>query len=225
MYRIRVLPAAVSLTAAAALLLTGCGGDDKGKDEDKIEGAGGETKSSAPASPSASGEAPKFDRPKITLPSDVQIDFEEPKLSDPQQAAALGDAQNFIRAIRYGIVKQDPDESAYKFYSDFQSQAQQYAKEQIKARVDAGLTISGEQRYFRTKVIPTKSAKSVVINFCSDSSKYYSKEVKTEKVRRTKPSAEDFAFWEIAMSPSEGKKGLWRAAGVKVTDPSRECRA
>ncbi|AJE84944.1 lipoprotein [Streptomyces albus] len=223
MYRIRVLPAAVSLTAAAALLLTGCGGDDKGKDEDKIEGAGGETKSSAPASPSAS-KGPEIKRPDVSLPSDVTLTFAEKNLSDPKQAAALHDAQEFVRAIRHGITKQDPEDAAYKFYSEFQSAASKYAKEQIKKRVDAGYTSTGKAAYYSQKVSLPKGQDVAVVSFCNDSSEMFSKEVKTEKVHRTEKSLASFDFWQVAMAPAKSKEGLWRAKDVLVKGNAKECQ-
>lgn len=226
--RSRALPIAVSLTAAAALLLTGCGGDGdggsgSGKDKDKIAGAGGGEKGSASPSATASG-ASKIDRPQMPLPSDVKLDFERPDVTDPDQAAAASDAQNFVRAIRYGIVKQDVNDAAYKFYSEFKSPAQVYAKDQIKQRVDRGFTITGEMRFTRTKVVPAENEKTTVVSFCSDSSKLYSKEVKTKKVHRTKASISDYNSWQVLMAPSRNAKGLWRAQKVQVQGKAEECR-
>jgi hypothetical protein len=215
-----IRPVAVSLTVAATLLLTACGGDDGGSDQDKIAGAdeGGGKKSASPA-----GEKSKatddIDRPKMTFPSDVDLN-----VSDPDQAAAMGDAQNFVRAIRYGIVEQDVNDAAYKFYSEFKSQAQVYAKDQIEQRVDRGLTISGTMRFSRTKVTSAENKESAVVTFCSDSTKLYSKEVKTEKVHHTEPSLSDYYSWQVLMKPSKNAEGLWRAQKVQVKEKAQECR-
>ncbi|MGW5865809.1 hypothetical protein ACWFRJ_26905 [Streptomyces sp. NPDC055239] len=226
MNRSRTLPAAVvSLTAATALLLTGCGGgDDKDSGKDKIAGADeGGTKSSSPNAEKS--ETPKIDRPGMKLPSDVDLVFEKSSLPDADQAAAAKDAQNFVTAIRYGIVKQDPEDAAYKFYSEYQGPAFKYAKDQIKKNVDAGYTVTGEQNFSGTKVEVVKSKKSAVVTFCSDATKFFSKEVKTEKVHRTKPSVQDFASWEILMTASDSNKGLWRAKQAQVRDGVEECRS
>ncbi|NDZ77983.1 hypothetical protein G3I19_05460 [Streptomyces sp. SID10853] len=139
MNRSHVLPAVVSLTAAAALLLTGCGGGSKGSDNDKGAGAddGGTKKTAAPSKPEASN-APAIDRPDVSLPGDVKFVFTTPRLKDPVRTAALGDAENFIRAVEHGIVKQNKNDPAYKFYSEFQSPAQEYARDQITQHADAG---------------------------------------------------------------------------------------
>ncbi|MEV0121100.1 hypothetical protein AB0I16_05995 [Streptomyces sp. NPDC050703] len=220
-----IRPVAVSLTAAAALLLTACGGDGGGSDNDKIAGAdeAGAGKSASPAG-GKSKTPDAIDRPRMTFPSDVDLVFADAQVSDPDQAAALGDAQNFVRAIRYGIVEQDVNDAAYKFYSEFKSQAQTYAKDQIEQRVDKGLTISGKMRFSRIKVTPAENKESTVVSFCADSTKLYSKEVKTEKVHHTEPSLSDYYSWQVLMKPSKNAEGLWRAQKVQVKEKAQECR-
>lgn len=225
MNRSRTLPvAAVSMAAAAALLLSGCGGgDDKDSGKDKIAGADeGGKKSASPGSEKS--DAPVVDRPDMKFPSSVQLAFDKANVSDPDQTAAVNDAENFVKSIRYGIVKQDPDDAAYKFYSEYQSPAFKYAKDQIKQRVDKGFTISGEMRFTDIKVEPVKSEKSTVVSFCSDSSKLYSKEVKTKKVHHTEESISDFDSWQVLMTASDSNKGLWRAKQVEVATEAKECR-
>ncbi|MGB8944115.1 MAG: hypothetical protein WCD21_28370 [Streptomyces sp.] len=224
MNRSRHLPvAAVSLAAAAALLLSGCGGgDDKDSGKDKIAGADdGGKKSASPGDEKS--DAPKIDRPEMKLPSDVDIVFDKANVSDPDKAAAATDAENFVLSIRHGIVKQDVEDAAYKFYSEYQGPAFKYAKDQIKKNVDAGYTVTGEQHFTGTKVEVVKNKKSAVVSFCSDATKFFSKEVKTEKVHRTKPSVTDFASWEILMTASDSSKGLWRAKQAQVRDGAEEC--
>ncbi|MFD4477478.1 hypothetical protein ACFWPU_15385 [Streptomyces sp. NPDC058471] len=225
MNRSRHLPvAAVSLAAAAALLLSGCGGgDDKDSGKDKIAGADeGGKKSASPGGKKS--DAPVVDRPEMKFPASVQLVFDKANVSDPVQTAAATDAENFVKSIRYGIVKQDTEDAAYKFYSEYQSPAFKYAKDQIKQRVDKGFTISGEMRFTDVKVQPVKSKKSAVVTFCSDSSKLYSKEVKTKKVHHTEASISDFDSWQVLMTASDSNKGLWRAKQVEVATEAKECR-
>lgn len=226
MNRSRTLPVtAASLAVTAALLLSGCGGDgDDGSGKEKIAGAdgGGGKKSQSPSAEKSA--APKVDRPEMKFPSDVHLTFDRAGVTDPDQTAAMNDAREFVRAIRYGIVEQDVNDSAYKFYSEVQSPAQAYAKDQIKQRVDRGLTISGEMRFTRTKVSPAENKESSVVTFCSDSSKLFSKEVQTKKVHHTEPSVSDYNSWQILMKPSKNSEGLWRAQKVQVKDKAGECR-
>ncbi|WP_406136457.1 hypothetical protein [Streptomyces sp. NBC_01089] len=224
MNRSRVLPAAVSFAAAAALLLTGCGGGGKGSGNDKVEGAdaGGAKKTAAPSKSEAS-KAPAVDRPDVSLPGDVKFIFTTPHLKDPVQTAALGDAENFIRAIEHGIVKQNKNDPAYKFYSEFQSPAQEYARDQITQHADAGMTVTGERKYYDPKVQSVEGKKSVVVTFCSDGSKLYSKKVTSGQVTRTTKSVKDFYFWQIGMSAADGVHGLWRAKEIKVQGEAAQC--
>ncbi|MFE2373534.1 hypothetical protein [Streptomyces sp. NPDC059398] len=225
MNRSRVLPAAVSLAAAAALLLSGCGGGDKGSDNDKIAGAddGGAKKTAAPSSPPPS-KASGIDRPVMKLPSDVSLVFDRTSLSDADQEAALADAENFVRSIVYGVTKQDANNSAYKFYSEYQSPAQQYAKQQIAKNIELGLTVTGVGRYTGAKVQLVKGGKSAVATFCDNDSKFYSKEVKSGKTHRTTESVSDYTFWQVGMTPSATNKGLWRAKEIKVQGDATQCR-
>jgi hypothetical protein len=222
--RSRVLPAAVSFAAAAALLLTGCGGEDKGSGNDKVAGAdaGGAKKAATPSKPAPS-KAPAIDRPDVKLPGDVKFVFATSHPANPDQAAALGDAENFIRAIEHGIVKQDKNDAAYKFYSEFQSPAQEYARDQITQHADAGMTVTGERKYYSPKVQSVKGNKSAVVTFCSDGSKLYSKNVKSREVTRTTKSVNDFYYWQIGMSAADGVNGLWRAKEIKVQGKATQC--
>ncbi|MFF1698265.1 hypothetical protein ACFVXC_32370 [Streptomyces sp. NPDC058257] len=226
MNRSRTLPVAVvSLTAATALLLTGCGGggDDKDSGKDKIAGAdeGGAKKSASPG-PDASAEA-KIDRPEMKFPSDVDLAFDKVNLSDAEQVAAWNDAQSYARAIEYGIVKQDAGDAAYKFYSEIGSPAQSYAKKQIKDHIDAGYTVTGERRYTDVKVQTVTKKKTIAVTFCTNDNKLFGKDVKSEKVLRTKPSIKDYSSWQISMTASKETKGLWRADLIKVEGESQQC--
>ncbi|WP_328319809.1 hypothetical protein [Streptomyces sp. NBC_00388] len=224
MNRSRVLPAAASFAAAAALLLTGCGGGDKGSGNDKIAGAdgGGAEKTAAPSKP-ATIKTPDINRPDLKLPGDVNYAFASSHVTDPDQAAALADAKNFILAIEHGIIKQNKDDGAFKFYSEFQSPAQEYARDQIAQSVNEGMTDIGERKYYDPKVQPVKNSKSVVVTFCSDGSKFYSKIVKSGKVLRTTKSVKDYYFWQIGMTAADGVHGLWRAKEINVKGEATQC--
>ncbi|NDZ77982.1 hypothetical protein G3I19_05455 [Streptomyces sp. SID10853] len=65
--------------------------------------------------------------------------------------------------------------------------------------------------------------KSLVVTFCSDGSKLYSKNVKSGEVTRTTKSVKDFYFWQIGMSAADGVTGLWRAEEVKVQGEAAQC--
>lgn len=224
----RALPvAAASLTATAALLLTACGGGgDDSAGDGKIAGAAtGDATASASTSPSASAGASGIDRPKMTFPSDFKMVFDLTEPSDPKEAAALNDAENFVRAINYGIAQQDAEGAAYKFYSVPLSQAQAYAKKHIQVSIDGGWTVTGTQLYTQGKVVMASSGDRASVSFCDDDSKFYGKEIKTGKVLTTAPSAKDYYFYEIVMTASKETKGLWTAEGLDVQGEATQCKA
>ncbi|MGW3950109.1 hypothetical protein ACWEKM_03850 [Streptomyces sp. NPDC004752] len=214
----RTLPAitAAALTTTTALLLTACGGaDDKNAD---IKGA--DTGSSSPsASTSASaGE----NRPDLALPDDLKVTFDFDKPSDSAEAAALDDAANFIRAVKHGIVAQDPNDSAYQFYS--QGGAEKYAKSQIEAWVKGGWTATGEDRYYRATTSKSDDTKSVLVTFCRNQAKSYSKDIKTNKVNYTKESLSSYLKYRILMQPSTDSSSVWTAGQIEVQDKVKECQ-
>ncbi|WP_089099574.1 hypothetical protein [Streptomyces hyaluromycini] len=221
----RTLPVAAALAATAALLLTACGGgDDNSKSNEKIAGAGtGGAKTSA--SPSASDAAAGIDRPAMTFPSDFEMAFDITKPSDAKEAAALGDAENFVRAINYGIIRQDPEDAAYKFYSTAGDTAQTYAKKQIKQYVDGSWTVTGVQRYSQGKVDLAADGKRASVSFCDDDSKFYGKEVKSKKILKTSPSDKDYYYFEIVMTASQEVRGLWTAEDIEVQTEATQCKA
>ncbi|MFF5143916.1 hypothetical protein ACFY6U_30000 [Streptomyces sp. NPDC013157] len=221
----RTLPVAAALAVSAALLLTACGGgDDNAKGNDKIAGADtSDPKTSA--SPSASDAAVDVNRPTMTFPSDFEMAFDISKPSDAKEAAALGDAENFVRAINYGITRQDAEDAAYKFYSTAGGTAQAYAKKQIKQYIDGGWTVTGVQRYSQGKVNLAADGKRASVAFCDDDSKFYGKEVKSKKVLKTSPSDKDYYYFEIVMTASQEVRGLWTAEDVEVQSEATQCKA
>ncbi|MEV7785627.1 hypothetical protein AB0O72_09530 [Streptomyces sp. NPDC088106] len=219
------MPLATALAATAVLLLTACGsGSDKSSDDDRIAGA--DTGNASPStSPSTSENIPDIKRPKMAFPSDFTMEFDRAVPSDAKQAAALTDAENFVRAINYGIVQQDAEDAGYKFYSTPGGSAQAYAKKQIQQYVDGGWTITGVQRYTRAKVEMASDGSRASVSFCDDDSKFYGKEVKTKKVLKTEPSDKDYYFFEIVMTASQEAKGLWIADTIEVQKEATQCKA
>ncbi|MFD3585668.1 hypothetical protein [Streptomyces sp. NPDC058683] len=222
----RTLPVATMLAATAALLLTACGGgNDSSKDNnDKIAGADTNAAETS-ASPSASNNVADINRPTMEFPSDFKMAFDITKPSGEKKAAALGDAENFIRAINYGVVRQDAEDAAYKFYSTAGSTAQAYAKTQIKQYIDGGWTVTGVQRYSQGKVDLAAGGKRASVAFCDDDSKFYGKEVKSKKILKTSPSNKDYYYFEIVMTASQEAPGLWTAEDIEVQKEATQCKA
>ncbi|KIX76605.1 hypothetical protein ACPCK9_30450 [Streptomyces koyangensis] len=221
----RTLPALTALATATALLLTACGGESSEADEE-IPGAG---ESSAEASASPSEKVPtaadKLDRPEMKFPSDFKITFDWQEPSDPDAAAALGDAENYIKAIHYGIIKQDPEDAAYKFYIEPFSQAHTYAKDQIQQYVDGGWSLMGELRNTDAKVVKGKAARTQLVTFCQDETKAFGKDVKTgEEVDGSADDPKDLHYSiTVLMRESEKIDGYWRAVSIEGEQGAAEC--
>ncbi|MGP3922484.1 hypothetical protein [Streptomyces sp. 8N616] len=216
----RTLPGAATLTAAAVLLLTACsGGDDGSETNDKIAGADQGDKSLA--SPSAS-DGSSVKRPDVSVPKDLKLVFDWDEPSDPKQAAALGDAANYIRAIMHGVVKQDVNDPAYGFYST--SGAEKYAQSQIQTWVDGGWTATGTNVFYDPSTAPAAGGKAVLVSFCNNQAKAFSRKISTGKIHYTKESIKSYSRYRILMAKPPTEKGVWRAGEITVEGEAEQCR-
>ncbi|MEV6761003.1 hypothetical protein AB0N16_10205 [Streptomyces sp. NPDC051105] len=220
----RTLPAAAALAATAALLLTACGsGDDKASDNDKIAGADQETKTPTPSA-STSG-APAEDKPDgvdLSLPKDMNLVFDWAKPKDKNEEAAMGDAANFVRAIYQGIDKRTTKTAAVTTYST--GDGLRYAKAQINSRLDGDWTATGTRRHYDATTRSASNGSSVEVDFCVDSSKFYTKEVKTGKVLTSEPGIGDYDYFRIVMVKYPTAEGLWQASKVYVQAKAAKCQ-
>ncbi|MGW0567693.1 hypothetical protein [Streptomyces tauricus] len=219
----RSLPVAAALAATAALLLTACGGgDDKSGDNDKIAGAdqGSKkpTKSAEPAG--ASEDSP--DGVDVSLPKDMNLVFDWEKPKAKNEAAAMDDAANYVRAIYRGIDKRTTKDAAITTYAT--GEGVTYAKTQIDRRVDGDWTATGTRRHYQATTRSTTNGNSVEVAFCVDSNKFYSKEVKTGKVLKTEPSIDGFDYFKIIMVKFPTGDGLWQASKVFVETKAAKCQ-
>jgi hypothetical protein len=219
----RPLPVAAALAATAALLLTACGsGDDKSSGKDKTAGAdqGSETPKES-AEPSAVQAEDKPDGVDVSLPKDMNLVFDWDKPKDRNEAAAMDDAANFVRAIYRGVYKRTSNDAAVTAYST--GDGLHYAKTQIDSRVDGGWTATGTRRHYQATTRSAPNGKSVEVTFCVDSSKFYGKEVKTEEILRSTPSIADFDYFEVVMVKFPTGDGLWQASKVFVEAKAEKC--
>ncbi|MER7897399.1 hypothetical protein ABTX62_15090 [Streptomyces sp. NPDC096046] len=220
----RPLLVAAALVATATLLLTACGsGADKSSDYDKIAGAdqGAKTPKES-ASPSGAPAEDKPDGVDVSLPKDMNLVFDWDKPQDKNEAAAMDDAANFIRAIYHGVYKRTSNDAAVTTYST--GEGMHYAKTQIDSRVDGGWTATGTRRHYQATTRSAPNGKSVEVAFCVDSSKFYGKEVKTEKILKSKPSIADFDYFKIVMVKFPTGEGLWQASKVFVEAKAAKCQ-
>ena len=220
----RPLPVAVALTATAVLLLTACGsGDDKSGDSDKIAGAGQDA--GTPKESEKPPAAPAEDKPDgvdVSLPKDMDLVFDWNKPKDKNEAAAMEDAANFLRAIYRGVDKRTTKDAAVTAYST--GDGLHYAQVQINEWIKGGWTGHGTRRHYDATTRSAPNGKSVEVAFCADTSKFYGKEVKTGKVLKTDPSPKDFGYYRIVMVKLPTSDGLWQASKVFVETAAEKCQ-
>ncbi|CAL9553119.1 hypothetical protein [Streptomyces sp. enrichment culture] len=220
----RSLPVAAALAASAALLLTACGGgDDKSSNNDKIAGA--DQGSEAPkesADPSAASAEDNPDGVDVSLPKDMNLVFDWDKPTDKNEAAAMEDAANYIRAIYHGVDKRTSKDPAVASYAT--GGGLTYAKTQIDSRIDGDWTATGTRRHYQVTTRSAPNGNSVEVAFCVDSSKFYGKEVKTGKVLKSEPSITDFDYFKIIMTKYPTAESLWQASKVFVETKAEKCQ-
>ncbi|MFJ8463185.1 hypothetical protein [Streptomyces swartbergensis] len=220
----RPLPVAAALAVTAALLLTACGsGDDKSSDNDKIAGAGQGTKTpKESASPSGVPAGDKPDGVDVSLPKDMDLVFDWDKPKDKNEAAAMDDAANFLRAIYRGVDKRTTKDAAVTAYAT--GEGLHYAQVQINEWIKGGWTATGTLRHYDATTRSAANGKSVEVAFCADSGKFYGKEIKTDKILETKPSIEDFDYFKIVMVKFPTGTDLWQASKVFVETKATKCQ-
>ncbi|WP_055467517.1 hypothetical protein [Streptomyces ardesiacus] len=220
----RSLPVAAALVASAALLLTACGGgDDKSSDNDKIAGADQSTETpKESATPSTAPAKDKPDGVDLSLPKDMNLVFDWKKPEDKNEAAAMDDTANFFRAIYRGVDKRTAKDAAVAAYST--GGGLKYAQTQIDAWIEGGWTATGTLRHYDVTTRSADNGTSVEVAFCADSSKFYGKEIKTNKVLTTEPSIKDFDYYKIIMTKYPTADDLWQASKVFVETKAEKCQ-
>ncbi|MFF0648628.1 hypothetical protein ACFYVV_34055 [Streptomyces tendae] len=220
----RSLPVAAALAASAALLLTACGGgDDKSSDNDKIAGA--DQGSATPSATAESSAAPAEDKPDgvdLSLPKDMHLVFDWDKPKDKNEAAAMDDAANYLRAIYRGVDKRTTKDAALAAYAT--ADGIRYAETQINEWIKGGWTGTGTRRHYDATTRSAPNGNSVEVAFCADTGKFYGKEVKTGKVLKSEPSLKDFNYYKIIMTKYPTGDGLWQASKVFVETEAKKCQ-
>jgi hypothetical protein len=201
----------------AALLLTACGGDDSDtKANDKIAGA--ETSAQATSSPTTSPSATDG-RPKIELPSDLELIFEDAETGDPVQDAVLADNAERMRAVDAAITGTDPKGEALGFYNT--GKALEAAVSWVNAFEKAGATITGEVRYYDRKVT-LKNDTSATLTFCADESKGFSKDKKTGKIAKTPVTKNSYVQYNTRLD--KNPDGVWQTSQIISTRGAERCQ-
>ncbi|MFC4465016.1 hypothetical protein ACFPH6_10745 [Streptomyces xiangluensis] len=158
----------------------------------------------------------------MSLPSDLRVEFDGMPPSDDRHSAAFDNAKNYILALNHGITAQDPKDPAYQFYS--LGNATKYAQTQIQAWVDDEWTATGTDSYYNPQTDDVATSGGVLVTMCRDQSKFFGKNVKTEKIRYTKPSLNDYQEFRLLMKPPQGSQKVWKVLQIEVEGRVKECQ-
>ncbi|MGK9460957.1 hypothetical protein ACSLFT_13065 [Streptomyces sp. G6] len=219
MNRRPTLLTALTLTAAAALTLSACGSEDSASgDNDKIAGADTGTESSAAPNPSAPSAADDG-RPRIELPSDLKLVFEDTETGDPVKDAVLADNAERMRAVDAAITGTDPEGKALGFYNT--GKALTAAVSWVEQFEKANATLTGEARYFDRKVT-LKSDTSAVLTFCADESKGFSKDKKTGEIAKTPVTKNSYVLYNTRLD--KNSDGVWQTSQILSTRGAAQCQ-
>ncbi|MEU3849583.1 hypothetical protein [Streptomyces sp. NPDC029554] len=216
-------PVTVLLTTGV-LLLTACGsGNDESTDNNKVA----DTSQSAempktPTEPPAAQAGEKLDGVDVSLPKDMNLVFDWSRPQSADEAAAMDDAANFLRAIYRGVDQRSAEEAAVTTYAT--EGGLHYAQAQIDEWIKGGWTATGTRRHYDVTTRSAGNGKSVEVGFCADTSRFYGKEIRTGKVLKTKPSLKDFGYYKIVMVKSVAAAGVWQASKVFVERTVEQCR-
>ncbi|MGW7275479.1 hypothetical protein ACWGH5_33770 [Streptomyces sp. NPDC054864] len=209
------LPVSAAVTAAAALLLAGCGsGSDP---DDKIEGAGRE-ESASTSSPTASATPPA----KVSdfgLPDDIKVEIEPNQTGDKAKDQILKEQAEGLMARQRLYVDLDPN-SRYltRYYAD---EAREFYVGEIKKSKSEGRTITGTYRYYDRKVEQNTDDRAIV-TYCEDRSKAFAKDIKSGKALKVKPSPEDFIRNTATLRKTE--HNTWLVQSFRGETAAKECQ-
>lgn len=206
----------VALAVSAGLLLTACGGG--GSDSsDKIQPTGTAT-TAAPTATTATPTASSVQRPVITLPGGAKNVFEDQHTGDSKTDAILHDNEQWVNSMDEAILKGSLKTPGVGFYST--DKALENSITYIKGYLDKNETWIGTTRFFDRKVTLMDGSASVI--YCSDESKAFLKDRKTEKVDNTPTTARSYVLYNTRLVKS--KQGIWQTTQVISDRGAKQCQ-
>jgi hypothetical protein len=207
--------------AAAALLLTACGGGDgKAEGNDKIAGVDTGTRpSTSPGASAGVGGTASGGRPTVTLPSDARNVFENETTGDVGKDAVLADNARRIESIDDAIFRGSVNTEALGFYSA--EGALDSARRVVKGYLDDERSWTGTTRYFDRRVTFRPDGGAVVV-YCSDESRSFLRNRKTDKVEKTPASADTYVLYNTRLARNPA--GVWQTVNVISKRGAAQCR-
>lgn len=116
----------------------------------------------------------------------------------------MSDAEQLIKARDYAIVKQDPLQAGYRFYTEGELTAS--TQEYVAAYVKAKSRITGTIRYYGP-VISLNGPDKATFAFCQDQGKGYDLHLQTNKINKTPVTKNSYVLYNSALRKND--KGVW----------------
>ncbi|WP_433892355.1 hypothetical protein [Streptomyces sp. CA-111067] len=222
MNRRTTLTAATCGIAAAAVLLTACGGskNDDAKISTAPTTASAPTTTAAPTTsapvttPPAEPKAPVFD-----FPSDVKVIVDADKTGDATKDAVLRDQAYGQQAIFLAIAKLDPNLPVLNKYLSGEALGDWINK--INSAKSQHTTVTGTTLFYNRSVHVTGPS-TAGVTFCESQRNAFNKDTKSGKVTRTKPSKADFIEHYSLMS--KAADGTWRVSTYQSQEGASQCQ-
>ena len=216
------VPAAAVCAAAAALLLSGCG-SSSGKAVAVSTGiAGAQTTSpTAAASPTPTpvSDAP----PAAVLPAGFTIVVDGGSTGNAEKDAVLAANLSFYRAMYQAIGRHNANDSLYQQWTgqatamfNARSSTQTY----IQKFVTRGVGVTGTLRIY-DEVVSAITGKQAQLHWCEDQTLTYAKNISTGKVDYTKPSRNDFTYYQSIQT--QNSSGRWITTAIQGIQGDSRC--
>lgn len=221
----------VAVAAVSALLVSACGGGDGGEEKGSGKGGGIEgAKDGSSRSPGRDGGSDEaasgdFRTSDIELPKDLKLVFDWEKPGDPEKAAALDGAADYVRAYMHGAVEHDLADPVVKRHTVSLESAGEFARSFANSSKERGTRPTGTQRQYREHIGDVTDGKLVEVSFCVNQAKLYAKNIKSGKVKHTEESPSSYLHFTLVMEKENPKASLWKARAFEAeTKAVGKCR-
>jgi hypothetical protein len=218
------LPTALAVSAAAALLLSACGGSSGSDTIDDTTrtpsagtaGSGNSATPSASPSPSRASVA----RPDISLPKDLIVAFDGWKTGDPKRDAALSDSAQSTLASDQGVVLGTANTPAVRFY--FSGDALVTTAQFVALAVKNGITFTGTMRYFNPRITFFGDS-SAGLAYCGDETKAFAKDRKTGTKSGGGSATDPRSYVSYSTRLAKDGRGVWQTTSISSTRGGKPC--
>ena len=220
--RASVPAAAAACAAAAALLLSGCGSSGKQAVAAPTGITGAQTASATPSAsptPTPAADAP----PAAVLPAGFTIVVDGGSTGNAEKDAVLAANLSFYRAMYQAIGRHNANDSLYQQWTgqatamfNARSSTQTY----IQKFVTRGVGVTGTLRIY-DEVVSAITGKQAQLHWCEDQTLTYAKNISTGKVDYTKPSRNDFTYYQSIQT--QNSSGRWITTAIQGIQGDSRC--